>query len=61
MTEKILLDRLKQALTRSRRNLSETLNIIISRFKSVDESIWEEIEEGLILADIGVATTLYLI
>lgn len=61
MVEKILLDRLKQALTRSRRNLSETLNIIISRFKSVDESIWEEIEEGLILADIGVATTLYLI
>jgi fused signal recognition particle receptor len=44
-------------LQKFKENLSEGLNKILSFGKKVDEELFEELEEALILADVGVDTT----
>lgn len=51
-----LRDRLTQGLTKSRRVLAERISTIAGREK-LDEEAWEEIEEALLRADIGVKVT----
>ncbi|TMK53325.1 MAG: signal recognition particle-docking protein FtsY [Actinobacteria bacterium] len=48
--------RFLRSLTRSRTVLGERLGAIMSRGK-LDEEAWEEVEEALIRADVGVAAT----
>ena len=48
--------RFLRSLTRSRTALGERLGAIMSRGK-LDEEAWEEVEEALIRADVGVAAT----
>lgn len=49
---------LKERLIKSRKNLSEGLSGIFSRFKVPDPVLWEEMEELLISGDVGVETSL---
>lgn len=49
--------RLAAGLTKTRNNIVSGLDSIFSSFSSIDEEFYEEIEEILIMADVGVSTT----
>nr|MCR5625399.1 signal recognition particle-docking protein FtsY [Lachnospiraceae bacterium] len=49
--------RLKEGLTKTRNNLSSGLGGLFSGFSELDDDFYEELEEILIMADIGVNTT----
>ncbi len=51
-------EKLKQGMTKTRDNLSGKIGDLMSSFKKVDEDFLEELEETLILCDVGVATTM---
>ncbi len=51
-------DKIKQGLTKTRDALSTTLGSVFSGFSEIDEDFYEELEECLILADLGVDTAL---
>src|SRR5436309_9934258 len=52
-----LLDRMKQAVTRTRESLSERIEDIVSFNKEIDANTLDELEATLIAADLGTATT----
>ncbi len=54
-------DKLKAGLTKTRENISQQMNNVFSAFVKVDEELFENLEEALIMADIGVETTEYII
>lgn len=53
--------RLKEGLTKTRDAIFGRLDSVFSAFQSVDEELFEELEETLIMADIGVDTSVYMI
>lgn len=53
--------RLKQGLGKTRDSINDKLDSVIKMFKKVDEELYEELEEALIMADVGVDTSLYII
>ncbi|MEF2846539.1 MAG: signal recognition particle-docking protein FtsY [Eggerthellaceae bacterium] len=46
-------DKINAGLSRSRQRLKEQMNILLDRGPDVDEDFWDELEETLILADLG--------
>ena len=50
-------DRLKSGLTKTRDNFVSGIDSLFSGFSEIDEDFYEELEEILIMADIGVNTT----
>jgi len=50
-------EKIKQGLTKTRDALSQTLGGIFTGFSEIDEDFYEELEESLILADLGVETS----
>ncbi len=58
-TEEGLFSRLRLGLSKTQVGLFGKLDHILSR-KEIDENLWDDFEETLILADIGVGTTLKL-
>lgn len=53
--------RLKEGLFKTRKNITEKINDVLSNFKSVDEELFEELEEILITSDVGVSTTMQIL
>ena len=53
--------KLVSGLTKTRNNIVSGLNSIFTGFSHIDEDLYEELEEALIMADIGVETSLYII
>ncbi|WP_243386821.1 signal recognition particle-docking protein FtsY [Bacillus kexueae] len=51
----------KEGLTKTRSSFSERVNDIVARYRKVDEDFFEELEEILITADVGVETVMELI
>src|SRR5581483_8729800 len=51
------LDRMKQAVTRTRENLSERIDEVVSLRKEIDRETLDDLEATLIAADLGNATT----
>ena len=49
--------RLKEGMAKTRNSIASGLNSIFHGFSKIDEDFYEELEEVLIMADIGVATT----
>lgn len=49
--------KIKEGLTKTKENLSAKVNAVIHSFRKIDEEFFEELEEALILSDIGVATS----
>lgn len=49
-------DKLKQGLFKTKENIGNNLNLVFSSFKSVDEELLQELEEILVLADLGIET-----
>lgn len=56
-----LFDKLKNSLAKTKENISNKVDEILKSFKGIDEEIFEELEEVLITADLGVSTTLDII
>ena len=50
-------DKLVNGLSKTRTNISSSFNNIFSAFSSIDDDFYEELEEILIMSDIGVITT----
>lgn len=53
-------DKLKEGLTKTKDNFTERITDMLSGAMTIDEDLYEELEEILITADIGVDTTLYI-
>lgn len=54
-------DKLKNGLGKTRDSLSDKMNNVFSSFRKVDEELLEELEEILIMSDIGVDTSVQII
>lgn len=54
-------EKLKSGLTKTRESISKQVNNVFSVFVKVDEELFENLEEALIIADIGVETSEYII
>ena len=53
--------RLKSGLGKTRASINDKLDSVLKMFQKVDEELFEELEEALIMADVGVDTSLYII
>jgi len=54
-------DKLKLGLGKTKSNINEKINDVFSNFRKVDEELLEELEETLIMSDIGMDTSLEII
>lgn len=54
-------DKLKKGLTKTRESIAKQVNNVFSVFVKVDDELFENLEEALIMADIGVETSTYII
>ncbi len=54
-------DKLKQGLGKTKNSIDEKINGVFSAFRKVDEELLEELEEALIMSDIGVTTSTEII
>lgn len=59
--KKGFFSRLKEGLTKTRNNIVHGIDAVFSGFSSIDEEFYEELEEILIMGDIGVAATTEII
>ena len=51
-------DKIKAGLTKTRDALSATLGSVFSGFSEIDDDFYDELEESLILADLGMDTVM---
>ncbi|MCD5413996.1 MAG: signal recognition particle-docking protein FtsY [Clostridiales bacterium] len=56
-----LFKRLKEGLSKTKQGITEKVDNLVKSFHKIDENLFEELEEILITADIGVQTTLEII
>ena len=56
-----LFSRLKEGLTKTRKQISSGFENLFSRFSTINDEFYEELEEILIMGDIGINTTELLI
>ena len=54
-------NKLKQGLSKTKTSFGEKLNNVFSNFRKVDEELLEELEEALIMSDVGVETSTKII
>ena len=54
-------DKLKAGLRRTKKALFGTVEQVLRSFVKIDEDLFEELEEALIMADVGVDTTMYIL
>lgn len=54
-------DKLKQGLSKTKSSFDEKMNNVFSNFRKVDEELLEELEEALIMSDVGVETSTRII
>ncbi len=59
--KKGFFSRLKEGLSKTRNNIVQGIDAVFSGFSSIDEDFYEELEEILIMGDIGVAATTEII
>lgn len=54
-------EKLKQGLSKTKTSFDEKINHVFSNFRKVDEELLEELEEALIMSDVGVETSTKII
>lgn len=59
--KKKLLSRMARKLTKSREAMTAQLNSVMDRFSPTSDELWNEIEEILISADVGIETTAHIV
>lgn len=52
-----LFDKLKEGLTKTRNNITEKVEQVFAFNKNIDDELYEELEEAMIMSDLGVPTT----
>lgn len=60
-TAKGFFAKIKQGLAKTRNNIMESVGQVLKGFSHIDEELYEELEEALIMADIGVDTSVEII
>jgi len=50
-------NKIKEGLKKTRNSIADSVNSIINSFTKIDEDFFEELEETLVMSDIGVATS----
>ena len=55
--EKGFFSRLKEGLTKTRNSINASFNQLFSGFSTIDDDFYDELEETLIMADLGLDTT----
>ncbi|AFS78634.1 signal recognition particle-docking protein FtsY [Gottschalkia acidurici 9a] len=53
--------RLKSGLSKTRKGITEKIDTVLSSYRKIDEELFEDLEEVLITADVGINTTLDII
>ena len=53
--------KLRSGLEKTRKSFNDKIDSVLKAFRTVDEDLFEELEEALIMADVGVETSLYII
>ncbi len=59
--KKSFFAKLKDGVKKTRDSIFSNINSVFNMFTSIDEDLFEELEEALILADMGVDTSLHII
>ena len=54
-------DKLKNGLNKTKKSFDEKINNVFSNFRKVDEKFLDELEEILIMSDIGMDTSIKII
>lgn len=54
-------DKLKNGLGKTKASINEKINNVFSTFRKVDEDLLEELEEALIMSDVGIETSTKII
>ncbi len=54
-------DKLKDGLTKTRNSITEKVSEVLNLAVTIDDELYEELEEILITSDIGVETSIYVI
>lgn len=54
-------NKLKQGLSKTRKSFNEKINNVFKNFRKVDEDLLEELEEALIMSDVGMETSMKII
>lgn len=54
-------DKLKQGLTKTKDGFTDKISSVLKLYVNIDDDMYDEIEEILISADVGVSTSLYII
>lgn len=54
-------EKLKSGLTKTRKDMSDKIDGILKSYKKIDEELFDDLEEVLVTADVGVNTTMQLI
>ncbi|MGI6435318.1 MAG: signal recognition particle-docking protein FtsY [Syntrophomonadaceae bacterium] len=55
------LDKIKQGLSKTRENLAGKIQELVKNTRKLDDDFWEELEEILIQADVGMSTSVELV
>lgn len=56
-----LFDKLKKSLSKTKESISEKFDTVIKTFRKIDDELFDELEEILIMADLGVNTSMEII
>ena len=59
--KKGFFSRLVEGLTKTRENIVSGMDSIFSGFSAIDDDFYEELEETLIMGDMGIQTTMAVI
>src|SRR5690625_5294096 len=59
--DKATTERYTEGMEKTRQSFTSRINDLIARYRTVDEEFFEELEEVLIMADVGVMTVMDLI
>lgn len=56
-----LFEKLKAGLNKTRKGMTEKIDAVLKSYKKVDEELFDELEEILVTADVGINTTMKII
>ena len=54
-------DKLKMGMQKTKQNFNDKINNVFANFRKVDEDLLEELEEALIMSDIGIETSVAIV
>ncbi|MGN7386844.1 signal recognition particle-docking protein FtsY [Sporosarcina sp. SAFN-015] len=60
-TNETVTEKFKEGLSKTRNSFTSKVNDLVARFREVDEEFFEELEELLLQADVGVETVMELV